>query len=139
MIAAKELMNAQVFTIGKEEDVYEAVRLMVLNNITGLPVVEEDGTLAGIITEKDVLPLLSEPALSGTVAEFMTTEVVCFQPEDNLREIAESFRRNQFRRVPIVRGDKLVGIVSRRDIIRYIGDLKHQDEVLKDSILEILY
>ncbi len=139
MIAAKELMNTQVFTIGKDEDIYEAVRMMVLNNITGLPVIEEDGTLTGIITEKDVLPLLSEPALSGKVAEFMTTGVVCFEPEDSLSEIAESFRQNHFRRVPIVRGGKLIGIVSRRDIIRYIGELKHQDEVLKDSILEILY
>ncbi len=139
MIAAKELMNTQVVTIGRDEDVYEAVRMMVLNNITGLPVVEEDGTLAGIITEKDVLPLLSEPAPSGKVADFMTTEVVSFEPDDCLNEVADAFRQNHFRRVPIVRDGQLVGILSRRDIIRFVGDLRHQDEVLKDSILEILY
>jgi len=139
MIAAKELMNTQVVTIGKEEDVYEAVRMMVLNNVTGLPVVAEDGTLVGIVTEKDVLPLLSEPAPVGRVADFMTAGVVCFDPDDCLSEITDAFRENHFRRVPIVQGGKLVGIISRRDIIRYIGELKHQDEVLKDSILEILY
>jgi CBS domain-containing protein len=146
MTTAKELMNTSVITIGQDEDIYEAMRMMALNNITGLPVVNDEGTLVGIITEKDILVLLCnrlEEAGTGDqgekVGQFMTRHVVCFSPEDNLRDIAESLSTNNFRRVPILDGGKLVGIISRRDVIRYIRDLQQQDEVVKDSILELLY
>jgi CBS domain-containing protein len=140
MIKAKEIMNTNVITIGPDEDLCEAVRSMVLNHVTGLPVVDENGTLTGMITEKDVLTMLSDmPYQPARVADFMTTKVICFNPQDGLDVIAESFRRNHFRRVPIVDDGRLVGIISRRDIIRYIHEVTQSDEVLRDSILEILF
>ena len=146
MATAKELMNTSVVAINQDEDVGEALRMMALNNITGLPVVDDDGTLAGIITEKDILVLLcnrvEEAGVDreiGKVGEFMTRHVVCFHPEDSLRDIAECLSTNNFRRVPILDQGKLVGIVSRRDVIRYIRDLQQRDEVVKDSIIELLY
>ncbi len=146
MTTAKELMNTGVITIGPDEDICEAMRMMALNNITGLPVVDDRGRLVGIITEKDILVLLcnhlEEPALDGAigrVGEFMTRHVVCFHPEDSLADIAESLSTNNFRRVPILDQGRLVGIISRRDVIRHIRDRQQQDETLKDSILELLY
>jgi CBS domain-containing protein len=146
MATAKELMNTGVITIEPDEDICEAMRMMALNNITGLPVVDDDGRLVGIITEKDILVLLcnhlEEPGLDGAigrVGEFMTRQVVCFHPEDNLADIAESLSTNNFRRVPILDQGRLVGIISRRDVIRYVRDRQQQDEILKDSILELLY
>jgi CBS domain-containing protein len=146
MITAKQLMNTSVVTINKDEDIYEAMRMMALNNITGLPVVDDEGVLVGIITEKDILALLCNRLEDtgmdhavGKVGEFMTRHVVCFQPADNLNDIAECLSTNNFRRVPILDNGKLVGIISRRDVIRHIRDLQQQDEVLKDSILELLY
>jgi len=146
MATAKELMNTSVITIGQDEDVAEAMRMMALNNITGLPVLDDKGTLVGIITEKDILVLLcsnlDEPALDreiGKIGEFMTRNVVSFCPEDNLMDIAECLSTNNFRRVPILDNGRLVGIISRRDVIRHVRDLQQQDEILKDSILELLY
>jgi CBS domain-containing protein len=139
MVAAKEIMNMNVITMARDEDIFEAVRTMTLNHITGLPVLDEDGTLVGIITEKDVLTLLSGPKASGRVEDFMTRSVVCFTPQDRIDDIAECFRENHFRRVPVVEEGRLVGIVSRRDILRYIDGRQHESEVLKDSILEVLY
>jgi CBS domain-containing protein len=139
-------MNTSVITIGREEDIYEAMRMMALNNITGLPVVDDDGTLLGIITEKDVLVLLcnrlEEASMDreiGRVGDFMTRNVVCFDPEDRLSDIAECLSTKDFRRVPILDNGKLVGIISRRDVLRHLRELRQQDEVLKDSILELLY
>ena len=139
-------MNTSVITISPSEDVYEAMRMMALNNITGLPVIDDDGTLLGIITEKDILVLLCNSLEDvdmdrpvGTVGQFMTRHVVCFGPEDRLADIAESLSTNDFRRVPILYDGKLIGIISRKDVIRYIRDLQQQDEVMKDSILELLY
>ena len=70
----------------------------------------------------------------------MTTDVVSFDQEDPLSDIAYSFARNHFRRVPILDKGKRVGIISRKDIISHIKNLKHQDEILEqDRMLEILY
>jgi CBS domain-containing protein len=146
MITAKQLMNTSVITIGKDEDIYEAMRMMALNNITGLPVIDDEGALVGIVTEKDILARLYDrledtglDRATGNVGQFMTRRVVCFHPEDSLSDIAECLSTNTFRRVPILDNGKLVGIISRRDVIRHIRDLQQQDEVLKDSILELLY
>lgn len=139
-------MNTSVVTIGPDEDLYEAMRMMALNNVTGLPVVDDNGSLVGIITEKDILVLLcnnlDDVGLDrqiGKVGEFMTRRVVSFHPEDSLSDVAECLSTNSFRRVPILDKGRLVGIISRRDVIRYIRDREQQDEILKDSILELLY
>ena len=65
----------------------------------------------------------------GNVEDFMTEEVVSFQSNDSLIDIAESFIKNNFRRVPIVEDDKLVGIISRKDIIEYILKLRPKNKV----------
>jgi CBS domain-containing protein len=140
MTKARAVMNTCVISVNQDEDIYEAIRMLVLNNITGLPVVDENEKLVGVITEKDVLTLLYNlQDKPGTVKEFMTPNVVCFDQEDDLNDVVESLRTNHFRRVPILDKGRLVGIISRRDIITYIRDLKHEDQALKDSLLELVF
>jgi CBS domain-containing protein len=130
MFKAKTVMKTDVITITKDTGIYEAIRLLVEKNITGLPVVNEDDTLAGVITEKDMLRLLYDSEdLPGTVEEFMTTDVTCFDQEDSLIDVVDSFINNHFRRVPILDEDRLVGIVSRKDIIAYILKLRRKATV----------
>jgi len=141
MLTAKAIMNTHVISVPADEDIYEAIRIMVLNNITGLPVLHEDGSLAGIVTEKNALRLLCHPEETpGAVSDYMTTDVTSFNPNDSLSDIAACFMTHCFRRVPIVEEGKLVGIVSTKDIIRHIADIKNEDELLNaDSLLEIMY
>jgi len=140
MVKASTIMKTDVITVTKGEDICEAIRIMVLNNITGLPVVNDDGTVAGIITEKDVLKLLhAGPDKGGTVEEFMTTNVVCFEQDASLTDIADCLMMNRFRRVPIVHQNKLVGIISRTDIIRYISHLKQSNKTAPKDAVEIVY
>ncbi len=140
MTRAKEVMSTYVVSVRRDEDVYEAIRVMALHEITGLPVTNEDGTLAGIITEKDVLSLLyNMQDQPGTVQDFMTTEVLSFDQEDDLADVAEALRTNHFRRVPILDKGRLVGIISRRDIIKHIRALRQEDRVLRDSFLELVF
>jgi CBS domain-containing protein len=141
MVKASEIMKTDVITVTRDEDVWEAIRIMVLNNITGLPVVNDDGTVAGVLTEKDVLKLLySDQTRRGTVEEFMTTNVVCFDQDDNLGDVADCLMMNGFRRVPILRKGRLVGIISRKDVIRHISNLKQGPKIPeKNDIVEIVY
>lgn len=127
MFTAKSVMTKDAVTVKRETEIYEAVRLMVENNVTGLPVVNDDLTLAGIVSEKDVLKLLYDKAGGRhKVEDYMTKEVVSFDQEDSLFDITESLLKNRFRRVPILDGRKLVGIVSRRDIIAYLFRLRNK-------------
>lgn len=129
MFKAKTVMTTNVVTAKKQTPIYEAIRTLVENNITGLPVVNDDMSLAGIITEKDVLRLLYNMEDSpGKVEDFMTEDIVCFNEDDSLVAIAEAFIKNNFRRVPIVAHGKLAGIISRKDVIEYILKLRHKNK-----------
>ena len=129
MPEAETIMKTDLVTVTRDTPIYEAIKILVDNNITGLPVVNDDMTLAGVITEKDVMKLLygnlNEP---GKVEDFMTEKVISFDHQDSLIDIAESFMNNHFRRVPILANGKLAGIISRKDIIAYISKLRHKDK-----------
>ncbi len=129
MFKAKDVMKTGLITVDRKTQIHEAIRILVENNITGLPVVNDDMSLAGIISEKDVLGLLYNiEDKPGCVEDYMTEEVVYFDAEDSLIDITESFIGSSFRRVPIVSQGKLVGIISRKDIIAYILKLRHKDK-----------
>ncbi len=129
MFKAKTIMTTNVISVSKQTGIYEAIRTMVENNITGLPVVNDDMSLAGVISEKDVLSLLCNiKDKPGKVEDFMTKTPVCFNEDDSLIDIAECFIKNDFRRVPIVTQGKLTVIISRKDIITYILKLRHKDK-----------
>jgi len=128
MFKASTAMTPNPITVTQDTNVYEAIRIMVENDVTGLPVVHQDMTLAGIISEKDVLDLLYHVKdRDQSVACFMTHNVVSFDQDDSLVEIAECFMKNHFRRVIITADNVVVGVVSRCDIIKYILHLRHRD------------
>jgi CBS domain-containing protein len=125
MFKAQDIMTAEVVSVRKETPIYDAIRLMVEKNITGLPVVNDDMTIVGVISEKDVLQLLYncedlKEGGSGTVEHFMTSCPVTFDSEDNLIAICNCLMKNHFRRVPVVKDGRLVGIITRKDLIKYI-------------------
>ena len=130
MVKAKDIMKTNVLSVRRNTDIYEAIRIMVAHKVTGLPVVDEDGTLVGIVTEKDVLHVLYNVEDSpGVIEPFMTQPVVSFDQEDDLDMIADSLRENPFRRVPILSAGRLVGVISRRDVIRHISRTRLGTEI----------
>ncbi len=118
VIRAKDIAQYVVVSINKVASVYQAIDLMVKHNITGLPVVDDTG-LRGIISEKDVLKLLYDTEfIGGCVGDYMTTEVLTFDEDDDVVDICQCLMSNNFRRVPVLRHGKLVAIITRADIIR---------------------
>ncbi len=121
MFKVRDLMSRDVVTVQPSTPVYEAMRILVENNVTGLPVVDGEGKLQGIVSEKDMLKLLYEEHVENEpVEKFMTRNVVAYEEADTLIDVCECLIANNFRRVPILKDGKLVGIISRSDIIRYI-------------------
>lgn len=115
-------MTKEVITVEEDTPVYEAIELMAENSITGIPVVDEGMNLVGILTERDVLRLFyaHEHEKNKTVGYFMSRPAVSFEEGANLRDICDCLISNNFRRVPVTSRGKVVGIVSRADIIEYV-------------------
>ncbi len=115
-------MTECVVSVNKETPMYEVAQLLATNDITGIPVVEDDMTVVGIITEKDVLDLFHvlQYSENRTVNSSMTQSVITFDVEDDLEDICQCLKDSYFRRVPVTSKGKLVGIISRKDLILYI-------------------
>ena len=128
MTSLGEIMTRDVVTVRTTTDIYDAIRMMSDGNITGLPVVDEDNKLVGIVTAKDVMRrLLNTRNTEGQVQDCMTTDVISFNENDKLLDVINTLVENKFRKVPIESEGKLVGIISRRDIISYIFSLELKD------------
>jgi len=127
MVKARDIMTTDVTWVKKETSIYEAGELLLRKDITGMPVVEDDMTIAGVITEKDVLRLLhTDGSGKKTVEDFMTWPAVYYEDENSIEPICNFLLFNYFRRVPVIssKTGKLVGIISRPDVLRHILKLR---------------
>jgi len=134
---AKDIMTRQVICIRKDTPIFEAIKLMVQNNITGVPVVEDDMTLVGMLSEQDVLRLFHtyEDEKDRIVNDFMTEPVVHFEEDEPLLDVCHCLRDNSMRRVPVTSNGKVVGVISRSDILKCILELSEQGVIQTSSRL----
>ena len=123
MIRAKSIMSKKVTTVAEDANIRHVMRLLSENQVTGLPVVSDDMTLLGIVTEKDILEelLYGKNVKSKTAGDLMTADIVSFDEDEDLMTIFRTLVEDNFRRVPIVSDGKLTGIISRRDIINFLS------------------
>ncbi|MBA7632850.1 Hypoxic response protein 1 [subsurface metagenome] len=128
MLKAKDIMTEEVISVKKDTLIFEAVELLAKNSITGIPVVEDDMTLVGILTEKDVLGLFYalKDAENKTVNDFMTQPAVHFNENESLLDVCDCLMNNPFRRVPVTSKGKVIGIISRQDFVEYILQLRRE-------------
>jgi len=132
MLKAIDIMTTSVISIKKDVPIYDALELMLDNKISGIPVVDDDMFLIGILSERDVLRLFyeSQDGEGLTVDEFMTQPAVHFDEQESLLDICDCLCDNYFRRVPVTSKGKLVGIVSRVDIIKDILKLRRENSAI---------
>ena len=131
MLLAKDFMSAYVITCQENLCIFAAAELLIDNHISGLPVVDAQNNLIGILSEYDVLCVLKKcsPEDNKTVGDFMSRSVISFPDTASTIQIWEFFIDNPTkRRVPIVRDGKLVGLVSRGDIVKQIIRLHKEKE-----------
>lgn len=116
---ARDIMTPTVIAAKADMAVSDIVRLLLRWHISGVPIVDDEGKLTGIITEHDVVNfMISGQAASATAGEIMTKEVETYTPDMPVAEIVTHFASRRIRRIPVVESGKVIGIISRRDIIR---------------------
>lgn len=117
---ASDIMTRNVCTIQPEASAQEVAQLLDSRRISGAPVVDADGRLIGIITEADIISKVNREGLC--VADIMSHELIIVNEETPVSEIAMLLTERKIKRVPVVQDGKLVGIVSRADIVHAVAE-----------------
>ena len=145
---AFEIMSRPVVTISPDASLKRAARLLAEHNISALPVLDRSGELVGIVSEADLLqletrpdprsqmiPLPPAPHPPQTVAEVMTSDVLVMQSDADVAHVAAQMLEGHVKRIPILQGRRLVGIVSRRDVIKVVA---RSDEAIEEELQALL-
>lgn len=132
-IRVADYMTRRLITLSPSQSVNQAIRLLLDNGISGAPVVDEAGELVGIFSESDCLKGAIHSGYHGTeigsVAEFMSVQVQTLSPEDSVLSAADIFLNQHRRRLPVLDQGKLVGQISRRDVLRAMSDFAERSSV----------
>ena len=166
---AHQIMTRPVFTVLPEATILEAANLMLERHISGLPVVDASGKLVGIVSEGDfirrseigtqrkrsrLLNFILGPGQSATdfvhehgcrIADIMTSDPVTISEDTSLETIVALMEKNKLKRLPVMRGENLVGIVSRANLLQAVASLAREipdptadDDHIRDRIINAL-
>lgn len=121
ILCAGDIMTTELVTLKPEMDVFHGIEVLVKNRISGAPVIDEQGDLLGIFSEKSCMQVLIGAAYDGLptnqIQAFMNREPKTICETTQLLSIAQMFLTTPLRRLPVMRDGQLVGLVSRRDVI----------------------
>jgi CBS domain-containing protein len=132
MPTVKDLMTKNVVTIESNKTVAEAAFLMSENDIGDL-VVMENNTPVGIVTERDFVRrvLAEKKPVSTKISEVMTTPLKVIDPEAPIKEAARRMVNRKIRRLPVIKDNKLVGILTAADFARHLSKKTLTDDILE--------
>ncbi|MCG8573188.1 MAG: CBS domain-containing protein [Spirochaetes bacterium] len=123
----KEFMKHTLITFEPEQNIFEAIDKLIENKISGAPVVDRMGRLIGILTEKDCLELVMNDfkgdGMGQTVSDFLTKDTITIDVNESIIKVANLFLKKPFRRLPVLDQGKLIGVVSRRDVLTALQHL----------------
>jgi CBS domain-containing protein len=112
---ARDIMTHRVYTTTPQATVQEVAQLLSRERISGVPVINPEGKLIGIVTEADIIAKATSNDLR--VKDIMSSEVIVVDEETPVSEIAQLLTSKKIKRVPVVHDGRVVGIVSRADIV----------------------
>lgn len=122
----RDFMVAKPLVFSRETDLLDAVRIMVDKRISGAPVVDERGNLIGVLTESDFLRAALVAGYhgesGGCVGDYMSRNVQAVNSTDSLLDVATRFVETKHRRFPVMEDNRVVGVVTRHDILRAVID-----------------
>lgn len=124
---ARDYMSQRLVVFSPDMDVGRAMEVLLEQQISGAPVVDGAGVLVGLLTERDCFAVAVNASYhqhpGGKVADYMTRDVETVPADLDIVAVMERFLRGPYRRFPVVEEGRLVGLISRRDVLRAILEL----------------
>jgi CBS domain-containing protein len=126
-IRVRDYMTREVVSFTPDTPILDAVRTLVSKRISGAPVLDLHGNLVGILSDIDCIKVALQAAYydewGGRVHEFMTSQVITVDADASVLDVAEMIMTRKVRRLPVVERTRLVGQISRHDVLRAMNDL----------------
>lgn len=123
----RDYMSGKLVRFRPDMDVIDAIHELVHHRIAGAPVVDDHGQLVGMLSEFDCLDVVLKAGYhdnpGGPVSELMTTDVRTVDADMSIVDLAQLFMQSGFRRYPVLKDNRLVGQISRKDVLRALIDL----------------
>lgn len=127
-VLVKDYMSANLVTFTPQMDVLNAIQMLVDHRISGAPVVDETGNVVGVLSQKDCLKIALDASYygewGGRVSEFMSRNAKTVEAETSILEVAEMFMEDEYRRYPVMEENRLIGQISRHDVLRALTTLR---------------
>jgi CBS domain-containing protein len=117
----KRIMTRKVISVQTSAKISEAIDVMVARNVGGLPIIDNESRVQAIVTERDILTIFRGMIRGAKVSDVMSLNVISGLPETPILDAEKIMIGNGFRRLPLLSNDKLVGIVTVMDILRFFG------------------
>jgi CBS domain-containing protein len=126
----KDYMSGKLITFSPDTDVLDAIHELLQYRIAGAPVVDDHGNLVGMLSEFDCMKVVLSSAYhhepGGPVADLMVRDVKTVDADMSVIDLAQLFMQSRFRRYPVLDGNRLVGQISRRDVLRALVEIGHR-------------
>lgn len=123
----RDYMAGRLVTFKPDTDVLDAIQELLRHRIAGAPVVNDEGELVGMLSELDCLKVALNAGYygdwGGPVGDYMTPNVESIDADTSIIDVAQKFVDSGFRRFPVLRNNRLVGQISRRDVLRALSQL----------------
>ena len=123
----ENFMATELVTFTPDEDIIHAMRVLLEKHYSGAPVIDDEGRLVGVLSQKDCLAIVYNTAYhqdhGGTVAQYMHHEVETLDADTSIFDAADHFLHANYRRFPVMRDGQLVGQVSRHDLMRALDEV----------------
>jgi len=132
------IMEEDVITLREGDSIDDVIKMMLLGNLSGFPVVNDESKVIGIVSERDFIGLVANIITGKRVADFMSRDVVSVRPDTKVEDAARVMISNDFRRLPIVHEGVMTGVVTTSDIINYLGSGEVFEKLVTGNMHEAL-
>jgi CBS domain-containing protein len=136
--SVRTIMTQQITTLAHDSRISDAVDIIVKKKIGGLPIIDDDGVLNGIVTERDVLRVLGAERSTFTVEDVMSSSLRVTSPDCTIANVAHDMTQYRFRRLPVVSDDVLYGMITATDIMKYLGSREVFSRLTTGNVAEVM-
>ncbi|MDP2845401.1 MAG: CBS domain-containing protein, partial [Candidatus Methanoperedens sp.] len=132
-----EIMEENVVTLNEKDSLKDALNTMLKENIGGIPITDSDGKVTAIISERDFVFIVSGIVTGKTVNDYMSKKTVTAPSDMSVGTAAKSMINNGFRRLPVIRDNVLIGIITASDIMRFLGSGEMFERLVTGNAREV--